>query len=278
MKGDITEYKGVLHCEGYGQDPEDIANPLPDPFVTRRMKLLSRPDGFMLYGKLGIDFFSTSELLYPNMKIRLRLIRARPIFYMISDNPNISLGIVDCSIYNRAIALKYDYHKKRLDMLAYAPVEYNYLETLAKTFIIPARQNQFVQEDIFNNAPVGQVAIAMNRNSAFTGSFTENPFWYQQFDLRQIRILRGGQPIRDFDTADNCLYVTTMKAMNFQDNILSIPIDDFKDHYVLVFGLTSMQDATENCHYPAIFGEPLRLELNFTHPLENVTELIVLRE
>ena len=105
------------------------------------MKLLSRPDGFVLYGKLGIDF-STSELLYPNMKIRLRLIRARPNFYMISDNPNVSLGIVDCSLYTRRIALKDDYHKKRMDMLAYAPVEYNYLETLAKTFIIPARQKQ----------------------------------------------------------------------------------------------------------------------------------------
>ena len=143
FKGAITEYKGVLHCEGYDyeQDPEDIANTLPDPFFTKRLKLLSRPDGFMLYGKLGIDFFSTSELLYPNMKIRLRLIRARPNFYMISDNPNVSLGIVDCSLYTRRIALKDDYHKKSMEVLAYAPVEYSYLETLEKTFIIPARQN-----------------------------------------------------------------------------------------------------------------------------------------
>ena len=69
-----------------------------------------------------------------------------------------------------------------------------------------------------------------------------------------------------------------MKAMNFQDDIPSIPIDDFKDHYVLVFDLTSMQDATENCHYPELVGEPLRLELNFTNPLYKVTELIVLGE
>ena len=243
------------------------------------MKLLSRPDGFMLYGKLGIDFFSTSELLYPNMKIRLRLIRARPNFYLISDNPNNSLGIVDCSLYTHRIALKDDYHKKRMDMLAYASVEYNYLDTLAKTFIIPARKNQFIQETIFNNAPIRRIAFARNTNSAFTGSFTENPFWYQQFDLRQIRKIRGGEPIVDFDTADNCgLYVTTMKAMNFQYDIPSIPIDIFQDHYVLVFDLTSMQDATENCHYPELFGEPLRLELNFTNPFENVTELIVLGE
>ena len=281
FKATISEYKGVLHCEEYDyeQDPEDINNPLPDPFFTRRMKLLSRPDGFMLYGNFGIDFFSTSELLCPNMKIRLRLIRARPKFYMISDNPNISLGIVDCSLYARCIALKDDYHKKRTDMLVYAPVEYNYLETLAKTFIIPARQKNFIQENIFNNAPIRRVTIAMNTNSAFTGSFTENPTWYQQFDLTEIRMLRGRQPIVDFDTADNCrLYVTTMKAINFQDDIASIPFDDFKDHYLLVFDLTSMQDATENFHYLELVGESLKLELSFTQPLENVTELIVLAE
>ena len=281
FKAAISEYKGVLHCEGYDyeQDPKDISNPLPDPFFTRRMKLLSRPDGFMLYGKLGIDFFSTSELLYPNLENRLRLIRARPNFYMISDNPNVSLGIVDCSLYTHCIALKDDYHKKKMDKLAYAPVEYIYLETLAKTFIIPARQNQFIRENNFNNAPICRIAFAMNKNSAFTGSYTKNLFWYQQLDLRQIRILIGGQPIVDFDTADNCrLCVTTMKAMNFQDAFPSTPIDDFIDHYVLVFDLTSMQDSTENCHYPDLVGEPLRLELNFTNLLENVTELIVLGE
>ena len=158
-------------------------------------------------------------------------------------------------------------------------MEFNYLENIPKTFNIPARQNQFIQENVFNNAPVPQIAIAMNTNSAFAGSYTENPLRYQQFDLTQIRILRGGQPIVDFDAADNCrLYVTTMKAMNFQDDIASIPIDNFKGHYVLVFDLTSMQDATENFHYPELVGEPLRLELNFTYLLEHVTELIVLGE
>ena len=39
-----------------------------------------------------------------------------------------------------------------------------------------------------------------------------------------------------------------------------------------------MQDATEDCHYQEVVGEPLRLELNFTFLLENVTELIVLGE
>ena len=58
--GAMSEYKGVLHCEGndYEEFPDEIMEaPLSEPFFTRRMKMLSRPDGFLLYGKLGVDFF-----------------------------------------------------------------------------------------------------------------------------------------------------------------------------------------------------------------------------
>ena len=68
----------------------------------------SRPDGFMLYDKLGDDFFSTSELLYPNMKTRLELINARPDFYPNSHKPKFNLGIADCSLYTRRVAFKDD--------------------------------------------------------------------------------------------------------------------------------------------------------------------------
>ena len=132
FKRAISEHKVVLHCEGYDFEeyPNEIKEvPLSEPFYTRKMKTLSRPDGFMLYGKLGVDFISTSEMLYPSMKVRLRLIRPRLNFYMISDNPNASLRIVDCLLYTRRIALKDDYHQKRMGMFSYTPVEFNYFET-----------------------------------------------------------------------------------------------------------------------------------------------------
>ena len=174
FKNTLSDYKGVLHCERYDNE-EDPEKRLEGPFFTGRMKLYSRLDGFMIYGKLGIDFLTTSELLYPNMKVRIRLIGGRQNFYMISENPNVGLGIVDCSLYTRRVMLKEHYHKKR-SQLAYAPVEYNYMETLAKTFIIPVRQNQFIQENIFKNAPIRRIASAMNSNFAFTAPFAENPF------------------------------------------------------------------------------------------------------
>ena len=59
FKSTLSDYKGVLHCEGYDYE-EHPENFLEGPFLTRWMKLYSRPDGFM-YGKLAIDFLTTSE-------------------------------------------------------------------------------------------------------------------------------------------------------------------------------------------------------------------------
>ena len=69
-----------------------------------------------------------------------------------------------------------------------------------------------------------------------------------------------------------------MKAMNFQEDIPSISIDGFKDHYVLVSDLASMQGTTDKCHYLELLGEPLILEVNFSHFLENLIEFTVLSE
>ena len=79
FKSTLSDYKGVLHFEGYDYE-EDPENLVEGPFFTRRIKLYSTLDGFMLYGKLGIDFLTTSELLYPNMEERIRRFRARPNF------------------------------------------------------------------------------------------------------------------------------------------------------------------------------------------------------
>ena len=121
FQGAIYKYKGVLHSEVYDYEEfhdEFMEAPLSEPFFKRRMKMLKRPDGFILYGEFGVDFFSKSELLFPNMKKRLWLIRARPNFYMISDNPNANLWFVDCSLYTRCITLNNDDHKKWKDMFA----------------------------------------------------------------------------------------------------------------------------------------------------------------
>ena len=119
----------------------------------------------------------------------------------------------------------------------------------------------------------------MNTNSAFTGHFQENPFHYQKFGFRELRIVRGGRAIVSLDTTNDCrAYVTTMKAMSFNEEIPALPNHQFQNHYILVFDLTSLQDAGENVHYPELSGESIRFEMFFDRSLRNVTEIFVLGE
>ena len=95
---------------------------------------------------------------------------------MLSDNANVSLKIVDCSLFTRKILVAEPNHQYLQRNLEREPAHYNYMETIAKTFIILSRQNQFLQENVFNNAPIRKITVAMNTNLAVAGSFFENLF------------------------------------------------------------------------------------------------------
>ena len=161
--------EGILACHGYEfeKEPSDYEK---SPLIDRGEELLLKK-GSTYYGKLAIDLFQCEKLLLPNTKVRLKLIRARPNFYMISYNPHVSLKVLDCSLFTRRVVVNEVYHQTIKYQLTHQPACYNFMETIASTFIIPSGQNQFIQENVFNNAPIRKIAVAMNTNSAFTGHF-----------------------------------------------------------------------------------------------------------
>ena len=62
---------------------------------------------------------------------------------------------------------------QKTDYLAYTLVDSNYFETLAKTFLIPAGQKHFVQENVFNMSTVRPIVFAMNKNGEITRGHIE---------------------------------------------------------------------------------------------------------
>ena len=86
-------------------------------------------------GKLAIDLFQYEKLLLPNTKVRLKLIRARPNFYMISYNPHVSIKVL-CSLFTRRVVVNEVYHQTIKYQLTHQPACYNFMETIA--FIIPS--------------------------------------------------------------------------------------------------------------------------------------------
>lgn len=273
-----VENLGMLQCHGFEFEakPGDTTSAA----FTKRQAAL-KTGSWTLYGKLSIDAFTCEKLLLPKTRVRIKLIRSRPNFHLICDKavPSGAIKISHASLFTRRVSVQEDYLRVLENQLTRQPARYHFNELDARQFIVSDGQNQFIQENVFNNAPIRRLVVAMNTNSAFTGSFAENPFHYQKFGLREIRVIRGNQPIVYMSTVENAqAYVTTMKAMKFNDETPGLPLVHFNEHFILVFDLTSLQDAGDQIFYPEIIGGSLRLEMYFENALEKPIEIMVLGE
>ena len=149
---------------------------------------------------MGVYDFFTLHLLYLNLKVGLRHIRAGLVSYMINYNSNISPGIVDCSLYTRQIALKIDIRMKCTSLLTllWISAVCRFWQRLSS--LVADKTNSF--KKTFYKAAFRLTAITIHTSYVFTGSYTENPSWYQLFDLRQLKNFMGAQSSVDFVAAD----------------------------------------------------------------------------
>ena len=76
-------------------------------------------------GRLAIDLFSCEKLLIPKTINRIKLIRARLNFYMLSDNPIVRLKIVDCSLFTRKNLVAEPSHQYLQYNLVKEPAQYS---------------------------------------------------------------------------------------------------------------------------------------------------------
>ena len=163
-----------------------------------------------------------------------------------------------------------------------SPLRYAYIEKLNKSFIIPSGQNRFSKEDIFNGEPIRRLTVAMNLNASFTGTQATNPFHYQKLGLKSIQITRNGIPVGGtvLETVYNeRAYFHSCWALGFSNGGHSVPPTDFDNHFVLVFDLTSTQEASQQLTvFPELTGAALNLCLEFTKALSSVVEVLVIGE
>ena len=202
-----------------------------------------------LYGAPHIDFLDCERLLLPGVTLHLRFYRSpnNCAFESVGtwsaadikrvDQTPYSVVIEKASLFVNKVVLS-DSVKVSIDRaLTKSPAVYPYIESLTKSFIIQARQNCFVKENIFGTEPVHRLTVCMVRNKFFRGSTFENtPFQYQKFQLSKIEIQRGnGVPIAGtpIDTTKNTrLFFNTICALGFTSGGNGIEITDCEENFV----------------------------------------------
>ena len=142
-------------------------------------------------------------------------------------------------------------------------------------------QQSWKHEDIFKKEPIRRLIIALCTGDAFIGTNIVNPFSYQKFGLREITVFqngfaRAGTPM---STVDNKrLYYNSMRALAYVENGHGITLSEFSKHFIMVFDLTSTQEATHDFIHPELTNFSIPVELKFDTALTNKVEVFFLGE
>ena len=156
---------------------------------------------------------------------------------------------------------------------------YQYNEVITKFFLATTGQQSWKHEDIFTKEPIRGLIIALCAGDAFIGNNTVNPFSYRKFGLREITVFRNGfltagTPMSIVD--NKRLYYNSMSALAYVENGHGITLSEFSNHFIMVFDLTSTQEATHDFIHPELPNSSISVELKFDTALTNNVEVFFL--
>ena len=120
-------------------------------------------------------------------------------------------------------------------------------------------------EDISSKESVRRMVIAITTNQAYLGTNVTNPFHYQKFNLSPFVVYRNGQPIIGIPVSSNFnhrIYFNTLEALDFLDKSGNgITLDNYPNHFVLAFDLTSTHETSHNFNRPELAQFQFNLHL-----------------
>jgi len=270
-----------LTCQGYSY--EQAPNTFTSTVFTNREQETRTSSEITLFGKLSADIFNCEKHLLSGVTLRITLIRNRPEFCLIFDDEakDYKIEITQANLYVQKMTVTDNVYSAIEKTLTKTPAIYRYIEVIPKTFLISTGSRSWSHEDIFTREPIRRFALAMSPNANFLGAKRANPFHYQKFGLRSITVYRNGSPIAGTPlTTDNDkrLYLSSLEALAFNHHGHGIPLSDFQNHYLLVFDLTSTQQASHDYLYPELTNSSISIELKFDTAIAQNLELFFIGE
>ena len=258
--------KTWLKCQGYEYEP----NPAGIAAASRgaRQGAVRESEQITSYGKLAVDFFSCEKHLVSGVTLRLSFRRSQDDFVTISETAakNYKVKIDEANLFVRKMTVSDNVVGAIEKTLLKTPAMYRYTEVITKTFLATAGQRSWKHEDIFTKEPIRRLIVALCRSNAFIGTNNINPHHYQKFDLSEITVYRNGFATAGTPMLTNDikrLYYNSMSALAYVEIAHGTPISDFSHHFIMVFYLTSTQEATHNFIHPELTNSSLSVELKF---------------
>ena len=240
--------------------------------IDRRKELVRKSAECAFHGKVAVDFFTCDRHLLSGVTLCIAFRRSIDDFVIMSDAAakHYMVEILEAKLYVRKMTLNDDVMSAIEKILLSSPTSYPYFETITESFLASAGLHSWKQEDICSRKTIRRLALCLITNEAFLGNNRLNPFHYLKFGLKQIYIYRNGLPVADSPIStddDKRLYFNTISDLTFIDNGHGIKLSEYPSHLLMVFDLTSTQQASHDFIHPELTNCSIIVELKFSAAL-----------
>jgi hypothetical protein len=238
---------------------------------------------------LHIDLKSTTKYLINGVEMVVKLIQSKPEFCVMSatDNPNIELKIEEAELFVRKVKISPSVLVGHARALALGTAKYPITRVEVKTVTIPTGVQNKTIEGIFTGQLPKKIIVGFIKNSAFNGSYTENPFDFKHFDLSFLSFYMDSIqiPSKPFTPQfDKNLWVREYNSLFegsgifYKDAGFDLGRDEYGKGYFLISADLTSDLSSQEGHWTLLRNGNLRIELRFQKALEETITVVCFGE
>lgn len=263
-------------------DPAKNNKGLKDRYsYTKNSKMLD------LLGPLHFDLANQDKLLVNGVSIRIKLERAKNTFLLMSDKDEYVYQIKQATLLMRKVVINASIsiaHEKALDV---GMMKYPIRKIDIKIFTLAIGiQSSTIANAFIGNLPT-RVIIALVSNQSLNGNITKNPFFFKNYDLNYICLIKENKMIPSKPYTPNFendsyarSYFTLFSELKsyYHEHFPNVSYEEYKNGMTFfVFDLTPDYSASET-HMSVITSSNLSIDLKFSKPLPETVNVIVYSE
>jgi len=258
----------------------------PNPAFVWRNKFIRGSRSLDLIGRVHTDLFFQDRYLLNEVNVKVRFIRSRDSFALISEHEN-KIILEEAVLYVRKVKLSPAVFLAHAKALESSNAKYPVRRVVCKSVTVPQGFYDLTHEKLFSGQLPNRIIIGMVTNDAFVGRKEHNPYNFQHFNLTEISVFADGQNVQNIKPlkmnynnhewirAYNSLYTGTGRL--FCDEGLDINREEYPNGYAL-YAFDLSPDLTDDDRFDLLRTGSVRLQLKFSQDLQQPVTLIVYAE
>lgn len=243
-----------------------------------------------MIGHLHGDIFNQDKFLLNGVEMRIRLVRSKEAFNLMcnQDDQKLKVTILDASLIIRKARINPSILLAHQKVLASTTAKYPITRAEVKVVTIPSGIQGKTLDNIFLGQVPKRCIVGFIKNSAFNGSFKQNPFNFDNNGINLFSLCVDGRQIPSktlqpsfseglIASSFHTLFSGT--NIHFLNEGNSIGREGYGGGYcLLAFDLTPDLSASSNSHWNLVRHGSVRLEVRFDTALTTTLNCIIYAE